>query len=120
MSDNTFGYSSSGLSQSLNGITSITDGSGASITDGNAIFIDTNTNTATINNNLTIPLSSLITLYGNIYLPAYNITLTPSIMSGIGNLSGLTTRVSNLETKTFDLSYDTPSDTTTISGNSIS
>jgi hypothetical protein len=48
--DNIFGYSNSGLTQSLNGISTITDGSGASITDGNAIFIDTNTNTATINN----------------------------------------------------------------------
>jgi hypothetical protein len=60
MSDNTFGYSNSGLTQSLNGITSISDGNGASITDGNAIFIDTTTNTITVNNNLTIPLSSLV------------------------------------------------------------
>ena len=119
MSDNIFGYSNSGMTQSLNGISTITDGSGASITDGNAIFIDTNTNTATINNNLTIPLSSLITLYGNIYLPAYNITLTPSDISAIGNLSGLTTRVSNVETKTTRLSYDTPNDTTTTLGNTI-
>ena len=119
MSDNTFGYSNNGLTQSLNGITSITDGSGASITDGNAIFIDTTTNTATINNNLTIPLSSLLTLYGNIFLPDYNITLTPNDISAIGNLSGITTRLTNVETKTNDISYDLPSDTTTLTGNTI-
>ena len=69
MSDNLLGYSNSGFSQSLNGIDSISDGGGASISNGNAIFLDTNTNTITVNNVLTIPLSSLIYLYGGIYLP---------------------------------------------------
>ena len=105
MSDNTFGYSNNGLTQSLNGIASITDGNGASITDGNAIFIDTTTNTATINNNLTIPLSSIITLYGNIFLPAYNITLTPDDIINIGNISGIT--------------YNLETNTTSILGNSV-
>ena len=105
MSDNTFGYSNSGLAQSLNGITSISDGNGASISDGNAIFIDTTTNTATINNNLTIPLTSIITLYGNIFIPAYNITLTPDDIITIGNITGIT--------------YDLPTKTTSILGNSI-
>ena len=69
--DTLLGYSNNGLNQSLNGITSFTDGNGASISDGNAIFLDTTTNTETVNNSLTIPAASKIILYGGISLPDY-------------------------------------------------
>ena len=55
------------------------------ISNGNAIFLDTNTNTITVNNILTIPLTSLIYLYGGIYLPDYATTITESMMYDMYN-----------------------------------
>ena len=74
--DNLLGYSNSGLSQSLNGISTISDGDGASISNGNIICLDLNTNTITVNNKLTIPSTSQIYLYGRFFLPDYNTTIT--------------------------------------------
>jgi len=111
MSDNLLGYSNSGLSQSLNGISTISDGDGASISNGNAIFLDTNTNTLTINNNMTIPLTSQINLYGCIYLPDYLLLITETMM----NI--MYTQNNNHEILITGMSYNLSTNTTTFSDN---
>ena len=85
MSDNLLGYSNSGLAQSLNGISTISDGDGASISNGNLICLDTNTNTITINNVMTIPILSQINLYGGIYLPDFSILINQISMYNMYN-----------------------------------
>ena len=111
MSDNLLGYSNSGLSQSLNGISTISDGEGASISNGNALFLDTNTNTLTINNNMTIPLTSQINLYGCIYLPDYLLLITETMM----NI--MYTQNNNHEILITGMSYNLSTNTTTFSDN---
>ena len=78
---NILGYSDS--DQTLNGITTITDGDGASISNGNAVFLDTNTNTITVNNILKIPLTSQIYFYGSFYLPDFAYFITEAMMDTI-------------------------------------
>jgi len=117
MSDNLFGYNSNS-NQSLNGITTISDGNGATISNGNAIFIDVNTNTITINNVLTIPLSSVLSISGNLYFPTLSppLTITPADFNNF-YVPGLSGRLTSLESKTSDLSYDSINDLTIITGN---
>ena len=109
--DNLLEYSNSGLSQSLNGISTISDGDGASISNGNAIFLDTNSNTITVNNILTIPLTSLIYLYGGIYLVNNNFTITEAIMYS------MYTKNNSHDITLTNMTYDSPTNTTSFTDN---
>ena len=109
--DTLLGYSNNGLNQSLNGITSFTDGNGASISDGNAIFLDTTTNTETINNSLTIPAASKIILYGSISLPDYALLITEAMMYS------MYTQNDSHDLTLTGMSYDSTSNTTSFIDN---